>query len=147
MPIFNRDLLIVSDESTVDHADDHPKLVWVMDNRDEKNPVIISTFPLPDPGPFKNTQGRFGAHNLNENKPGPLSMQSDTLIVGSYFNGGVRVHDISDPFRPVEVAYYIPAYPEGMHGVNINDVYWDENGLIYAIDRFKGGMYILELTL
>jgi hypothetical protein len=34
-----------------------------------------------------------------------------------------------------------------MHGVNINDVYWDENGLIYAIDRFKGGMYILELTL
>ena len=87
------------------------------------------------------------AHNLNENKPGPLSMQSDTLIIGSYFNGGVRVHDISDPFRPEEVAYYIPAYPEGMNGVNINDVYWDEKGLIYAIDRFKGGMYVLELTL
>ena len=63
MPICNRDLLIVSDESTVDHTNDHPKLVWVMDNRDEKNPVIISTFLLPDPGPFKNTQGRFGAHN------------------------------------------------------------------------------------
>ena len=34
-----------------------------------------------------------------------------------------------------------------MNGVNINDVYWDEKGLIYAIDRFKGGMYVLELTL
>jgi hypothetical protein len=32
------------------------------------------------------------------------------------------VHEISDPFRPVEVAYYIPTYPEGMNGVNINDV-------------------------
>ncbi len=60
---------------------------------------------------------------------------------------GVRVHDITDPFRPEEVAYYIPEVPDGVNGVNINDVYWDENGLIYAIDRFKGGMYVLELTL
>jgi hypothetical protein len=37
---------------------------------DEKNPVIISTFSLPDRRPFKDTQGRFGAHNLKENKPG-----------------------------------------------------------------------------
>ena len=73
-------------------------------------------------------------------------MQSDTLIVGSYFNGGVRVHEISDPFRSVPVAYYIPAHTEGMHGVNINDLYWDGNGLIYAIDHINGGMYRLELT-
>lgn len=31
MPIFDRDLLVVSDESMVDHADDHPKYVWVME--------------------------------------------------------------------------------------------------------------------
>jgi hypothetical protein len=147
MPLFDRELLIVSDESVVDHGDDFPKMVWVMDGRDETNPVIISTFPMPDPEQFSQNDGRYGAHNLHENKPGPLSMRSDQLIVGSYFNGGVRVHDISDPFRPEEVAYYIPAYPEGMNGVNINDVYWDEKGLIYAIDRFKGGLYVLELTL
>ena len=147
LPLFDRELLIVSDESVVDHGDDFPKLVWVMDARDETNPVIISTFPMPDPELFKDSDGRYGAHNLHENKPGPLSMRSDSLIVGSYFNGGVRFHDISDPFRPEEVAYFIPAYPDGMSGVNINDVYWDENGLIYAIDRFKGGLYVLELTL
>ena len=27
----------------------------------------------------------------------------------------------------------------------MNDVYVDENGLIYAIDRVKGGLYILEM--
>jgi hypothetical protein len=29
----------------------------------------------------------------------------------------------------------------------MNDVYVDENGLIYAIERFTGGLYILEPDL
>ena len=49
--------------------------------------------------------------------------------------------------RPEEVAYYVPPVPEGANGVNMNDVYVDENGLIYAIDRVKGGLYILEMNL
>ena len=28
----------------------------------------------------------------------------------------------------------------------INDVYVDEKGLIYAADRYSGGVYILEYT-
>ncbi len=147
LPLFGRDLLIVSDESVQDGGLDHPKLVWVMDAREETNPVIISTFPMPPVEEFKQRGGRFGAHNLHENKPGPTSWHSETRIVGAYFNAGVRVHDITDPFRPEEVAYYVPAFPEGMAGININDVYVDENGLIYAIDRFKGGLYVLELTV
>ena len=147
MPLFARGLLIVTDEAVTDDLRDHPKLTWVMDIREETNPVIISTFPMPSAEEFGARGGRFGSHNVHENQPVPTSLVSDTIIVGAYFNAGVRVHDISDPFRPEEVAYYIPAYPDGMNGVNINDVYWDENGLIYAIDRFKGGLYILELTL
>ena len=58
-----------------------------------------------------------------------------------------RSRSHSDPFRPEEVAYYIPPVPAGTDGVNINDVYVDENGLIYAIDRKKGGLYILEMEL
>ena len=76
-----------------------------------------------------------------------MSWQSDTLIVGAFFNAGVRVYDISDPFRPENVAYYIPPVPQGVDGVNINDVYVDENQLIYAIDRKKGGLYILEMNV
>ena len=30
--------------------------------------------------------------------------------------------------------------------MNINDVYVDENQLVYTVDRQRGGMYILETT-
>ena len=33
-----------------------------------------------------------------------------------------------------------------MHTIQINDVYIDENGLIYANDRFAGGLYIIRYT-
>ena len=33
-----------------------------------------------------------------------------------------------------------------MHTIQINDVYVDENGLIYANDRFAGGLYIIRYT-
>ena len=31
--------------------------------------------------------------------------------------------------------------------IQINDVYVDENRLIYAVDRFVGGLYIMETTV
>ena len=147
LPLFDRDLMVVSDESVREDGSDHPKLVWIMDIRDESNPVIISTLPLPPADEYLGRKGRFGAHNLHENQPLPTSFSSDTLIFGTYFNGGLRVHDISDPFRPEEVAYFVPEEAHEEKGININDVYVDENGLVYAIDRFAGGLYILELNV
>ncbi len=85
---------------------------------------------------------------MHENRPGP-SFQSSTLVFGTYFGGGLRVHDITDPLQPREVASYIPPPPDGspMKAAMINDVYVDENRLVYAVDRFAGGLYVLELTL
>ena len=147
LPLFDRGLMVVSDESVREDASDYPKLVWIMDIRDETNPVIISTLPLPPADNYLYRKGRFGAHNLHENAPLPTSLFSDTLIFGTYFNGGLRVHDISDPFRPEEVAYFVPVEAHAEKGININDVHVDENGLVYAIDRFAGGLYILELNV
>ena len=147
LPLFGRELMIVSDEAVTEDCSDYPKLTWVMDIRDETNPVIISTFPMPPKEEFCGRGGRFGSHNIHENQPLDVSWSSETIIVSACFNAGIRVHDISDPFRPEEVAYYIPPVPPGTDGVNINDVYVDENGLIYAIDRKKGGLYILEMEL
>jgi len=47
MPLFDRDLLIVSDECVRDLGADWPKLTWVLDMRKEDNLVPISTLPLP----------------------------------------------------------------------------------------------------
>ncbi len=100
LPLFDRGLLIVTGESIRERGEDWPKLVWVIDVREESNPVIISTFPMPPKEEFIHKGGRFGAHNIHENQPVPTSWSSDNLVVGAYFSAGVRVHDISDPFRP-----------------------------------------------
>jgi len=71
------------------------------------------------------------------------------LIFGAFFNGGVRIYDVSNPYHPDEVGYYVPDAPPGssLGAIQMNDVYVDENRLIYAIDRMSGGLYILELTV
>ena len=88
LPLFDRNLLVVSDESIADGAADWPKLVWVLDAREETNLVPISTCPLPPVADFAGRGGRFGAHNLHENRPAPGSWVSETIIVGTFFNGG-----------------------------------------------------------
>lgn len=148
LPLFDRDLLIVSDECIRNGGEDWPKLTWVLDARMESNLVPISTLPLPPVEDFANRGGRYGSHNLHENRPGPAFRSSD-LVFGTYFNGGVRVHDLTNPFQPKEVAYYVPEAPEGSRAgaVQINDVYVDENRIVYAVDRFTGGLYVLELDI
>ena len=157
LPLFERNLMVVTDESVREAGEDWPKLVWIMDISEETNPTILSTLPLPPQAELASRPGRYGAHNIHENQPGETSFRSETLIFGTYFNAGLRVHDISNPFQPQEVAYFIPElagpnkldahYAHALPGMNINDVYVDENRLIYAADRQRGGMYILEMTV
>ena len=71
LPLLDRGLLVVSDESVADGAKDWPKLVWILDVREETKPVPISTCPLPPVKTFARRGGRFGAHNLHENRPAP----------------------------------------------------------------------------
>jgi hypothetical protein len=148
LPLFSRGLLVVADECVMDDGADWPKLTWILDARNETNLVPISTLPMPPLEMFGNKGGRFGSHNLHENRPGPTSFRSDTLIFATFFNGGVRVFDTTNPLQPREVAAFVPAAPDGSRvgAAQINDVYVDENGLVYAVDRFGGGLYTLEPT-
>ena len=149
LPLFDRHLWIVSDECVFDDGIDWPKLVWVVDSRDEKNPLSISTFPMPPVDVFSKRGGRYGAHNLHENLPVPGSFYSDTIIIGTFFNGGIRVFDTTDPYRVEEIAYYVPGAPKlsPAGAIQINDVYVDENAVVYGVDRFGGGLYILEMNI
>jgi hypothetical protein len=149
LPLFDRGLWIVSDECVLDNGEDWPKLVWVVDARNEANPVPISTFPAPPVEAFAKRGGRFGAHNLHENLPIPTSFKSDTIIIGTFFNAGVRVYDTSNPYQVQEIAYYVPGAPKlsPAGAIQLNDVYVDENRIVYTVDRFTGGLYILEMNI
>lgn len=148
VPHLDRGLMVVTDEAIRDNCEDHPKLVWLVNIEVETNPVPLSTAPMPDPGIYCQRGGRFGAHNQHENHEQPTAMELHYTVVASFFNAGVRIYDISNPFRPEELAFWVPKRPERSRApsAQINDVYVDEKGLIYAIERFAGGVYILEYT-
>jgi hypothetical protein len=149
MPLFGKnELLIVSDECTKDDGADWPKPTWVFDIRDEKNPVPIATLPLPPVEVFGKRGGRYGSHNLYENYPLDCAWRSDSIVLATFFNGGVRAYDLSNPFQPKEIAYFVPGAPKlsPKGAIQINDVYVDDRGLVFIGDRFTGGLYVLEWT-
>ncbi len=148
MPLMERGLIVVTDECVRNDAEDWPKLTWMIDARDETNLVPIGTFPLPSVEEFGHRGGRFGSHNIHENRPGP-SFRSEEIIFGVFFNAGVRVYDIKNPYRPETIAYFIPPGPENsrVSTAQMNDVYVDERGVVYAGERWTGGLYCLETNI
>jgi hypothetical protein len=149
MPLFGRNLMVVSDETVQDNAADWPKLVWLVDISDEKHPISISTLPMPPVEIHKQRGGRYGAHNVHENTPVPGSWKSEDILVCSYFNGGIRAYDIRDPYSPQEVAYFVPDAPAGSPAgsIQFNDVFVDDRGIVFAVDRHAGGLYAIEMTV
>jgi hypothetical protein len=143
LPLPQRELLVVSDEAHADLCDEPEKYVWLFDVRNERNPIPVSTVQVEDRG-FCEKGGRFGPHNVHENRPG--SLIDDQLIYIAYFNGGLRIVDIANKYRPEEVGYFIPECPAGQKAVQTNDVFVDSDGLIYIVDRLDGTMYVLEYT-
>ena len=68
-------------------------------------------------------------------------------IFGAFFNAGVRVCDTSNPLSTQGSGPFRPSRPPTAPANSVNDVYVDENRIVYAVDRLKGGLYILELTI
>ncbi len=153
-----RDFLVVVNESNVNECQEARQFVWFFDITDERRPVGVSTYTVREAsGNFCTRGGRFGAHSTEENFT-PLYYKR--LMFLSWFNAGVRVLDVRVPYRPREIAYYIPATTaktdrrcvDDVNKVNckvqiqINNVEVDDRGLIYAVDRADTGLFILELT-
>jgi hypothetical protein len=149
LPLPDRNLLVIADEATSDNCADGTKCVWVMDLREPTNPVTIATMPRPDEADYCAKGGKFGPHNLHENRPG--SFQSSSLVFATWYNAGVRAFDIADPFRPREAGHFVPPAPERMIAeqssrprvIQSCDVHVDRRGLVYVTDT-NAGLYILE---
>jgi len=143
-PIPQRKLVIMNGETTRSGCHEGLALPWVVDVRAEKNPVTIATFPVPKPpaeAPYNDfcfRGGRLGPHHPNNYKA-PGEMRVD-LIGFSWFEGGWRLYDISNPFRPEEVAWIVP--PVGTRrGTEAALIEWDRK-IIHVFD--DTGLYILS---
>ncbi|MGH8963673.1 MAG: hypothetical protein ACRDWT_21185, partial [Jatrophihabitantaceae bacterium] len=72
------------------------------------------------------------------------SYRSERLIFATYFSAGVRVYDLADAMHPAEVAHWTPGPPPGQAVPQSNDLFVDEDGLIWVTDRVGGGLAVLE---
>lgn len=149
LPLPDRDLLVVADEAVRNVEDEPYKHIWVLDMRSPMHPATISTFPKPGDQDYSAKGGHFGPHNLHENRPG--SFQSSNIVFATYQNAGVRVFDISNAFRPEEVAYFVPPSPaqwvdprpDIKRVIHSADLYVDKSGLVYVTD-YNAGTYIAQ---
>jgi hypothetical protein len=157
-----RDFVFIINESLTNECREPRQMVYVVDITDEKMPVGVSTFNVPETHPdskggFCTRGGRFGAHSSNENQP---PMYARQYMFVTWFNAGVRAIDIRNPLQPREAGYYIPATtdktdkrcvktPAGERckvAIQSNNLEVDDRGYIYVVDRANTGMHILQFN-
>jgi len=126
---------------------------YMLDITNESKPFPVSVWQVPV-GNFCEKGGRFGPHQSAETVNGKINRFEDKLAWLAYFNAGIRIVDLSNPYRIEEVGYYIPKINKNSHpiskdqktAIQINDVDIDHRGLVYASDRVGTGLFILEYT-
>jgi len=146
-----------------------PHLAWILDITNEETPWPLSTIRIQETqGDYCGRGGRFGAHSSAESFYPPYYGK---IAVLAWFNAGLRIWDIRDPFAVHEVAYFVPpanqntvptcANAETKEGGEFgtetatskckkvgvtNNVEVDDRGFIYAADRAGSGLHILRLS-
>ncbi len=148
LPLPQRKLVVVADESKADYCAKGLFYTFVVDARAEDNPVPIATLPTPTGMDFC-AMGNFGPHNLHENRPECFT--SEETIFATYHNAGVRVFDIRDQYQPKEIASWVPPSPKKMidprprvaRNALTCDCYVTKGGLIFSTD-WNAGLHVLE---
>jgi hypothetical protein len=143
-----RNFLVLSEESFAYNCRELRRQMYIVDATEETNPIAVTTFKVPD-GDFCERGGRFGPHQFAETQDGEII--GGTLLYVAYFNAGLRIFDITDPYHPREVGFFIPdpvglSTGRGKTIIQTNDVDLDYRGFIYITDRAGNGLHILEYT-
>jgi hypothetical protein len=120
-----------------DHGKPHgPLRTW--DVTDPTKPKLLCTYELPESAtPYDTNVARFGTHQLRE------KVDTDNLLYVTWFAGGLRIMDISDPANPKERGYFIPKPGDGANAPLTNDIYKDDRGLLFVTDK-KRGLDVIE---
>jgi hypothetical protein len=131
----------------------------IIDISNELAPWPISTATVGQfPGDFCGKGARFGTHEMPRRIYAPYYGK---LLIVSFFNAGLQVFDIRDPYNPRRVAYFIQApnkntqascgtfkgntnYCRNATFSDLGEL--DDRGYIYNMDRAGSGLTILKLT-
>jgi len=124
-----RNFLVLSEEAFAHNCQELRRQLYIVDASEERNPLPVATFKVPD-GDFCRRRGRFGPHQFAETRDGEII--GGTLLYVAYFNAGLRVVDIADPYHPQEVGFYVP-HAGGSRIIQTN-----------ITDRAGNGLHVLE---
>lgn len=137
--IDGRRYAVVVDEEHAHKKGQLPAHLWVFDVTDLSDIKFVSTFHMSElDSPWASGAHRFGAHQFQEVIHG-------TTIFCAWFAGGLRAIDLSNPADPTETGHFIPTPTGGHPAPQSNDVFVDERGFVYLLDRLEG-LDILEFN-
>jgi len=149
----------LSEQTANDCAPQKWKNPSIIDISNELTPWPISTATVGQfPGNFCAKGARFGTHEMPRRIYAPYYGK---LLIVSFFNAGLQVFDIRDPYNPRRVAYFIQApnrntqatcgtfqgntnYCRNATFSDLGEL--DDRGYIYNMDRAGSGLTILHLT-
>src|SRR5436189_3062741 len=101
---------MIVNESILLECTEARQMVWFVDVTIESRPMVVSNYTVNEAsGNFCQRGGRFGAHSSNESMA-PIFYKKLAMI--TFFNAGVRVVDVRDPFQPKEVGHFVPPITE-----------------------------------
>ncbi len=135
-PIDGRQIAVSTEEERSSRGADAgkphaPLRTW--DVSDPTKPKLLYSHYLPESAtPYPADKVRFGTHQLRE------KVDDDNLIYVTWFAGGLRIFDISDPAQPEERGYFIPKPGDGAAAPLTNDVFKDHRGLLWVTDKERG---------
>ena len=99
---------------------------YMLDITNETKPFPVSVWQVPV-GNFCTKGGRFGPHQSAETVNGRINRFENKIAWLAYFNAGIRVLDLSDPYQMKELGYYIPKTNERSHPIAMGQPTADSN--------------------
>ncbi len=141
-------LMVLTDE----HFSCPPGFGQILDISNPKNMMVLSTYQIDgitdqydfDAGKFICKEGQQSTH-----LPWFDPRSHGALVYQAWYDQGLRVMDISNPFKPKEVGYYISpdfSIPQQV-GRHTREAFTDPaTNLIYVTDGNGGGVTVLRYT-